>query len=208
MSKLTQGIAPPPLRRPPSKVPHRVRRDSYLCQTIFPPQSTQPACTAIQEETEPVFLSEIFPLRSTPTYPWLTLKITNYPVLSCSFRARGAQAAGGHGPERKQRIDWMYEGPMQTTQDQEAESNEYLMGKEVRPISSTWGCWCWCWSCYCSCSRMPTLFVVVFVVLTLQQYKQWMIFTSQYLAFVCCVHPRTVRRLLQTTKTNETSSSR
>ena len=42
-----------------------------------------------------------------------------------------AQAAGGHGPERKQRIDWMYEGPMQSTQDQQAEANEYLMGKEV-----------------------------------------------------------------------------
>ncbi|CAN0322872.1 unnamed protein product, partial [Hapterophycus canaliculatus] len=26
----------------------------------------------------------------------------------------------------------MYEGPMQSAQDQQAESNEYLMGKEVR----------------------------------------------------------------------------
>lgn len=43
-----------------------------------------------------------------------------------------AQAAGGHGPERKQRIDWMYEGPMQTSQDQQAEADEYLMGKKVR----------------------------------------------------------------------------
>ncbi|CAM9726949.1 unnamed protein product, partial [Laminaria digitata] len=42
------------------------------------------------------------------------------------------QAAGGHGPERKQRIDWMYEGPMQSTQDQQAEANEYLMGKEFK----------------------------------------------------------------------------
>ena len=47
-----------------------------------------------------------------------------------------AQAAGGHGPERKQRIDWMYEGPMQSTQDQQAEANEYLMGKEVRRARS------------------------------------------------------------------------
>lgn len=42
-----------------------------------------------------------------------------------------AQAAGGHGPEKKQRVDWMYEGPMQSTVDQQAEANEYLMGKEV-----------------------------------------------------------------------------
>lgn len=61
------------------------------------------------------------------------MKAKIYPVLSFSLCAPDAQAAGGHGPERKQRIDWMYEGPMQTTQDREAESNEYLMGKEVRP---------------------------------------------------------------------------
>lgn len=47
---------------------------------------------------------------------------------------RNAQAAGGHGPERKQRIDWMYEGPMQTTQDQKAEADEYLLGKEVSSL--------------------------------------------------------------------------
>lgn len=41
------------------------------------------------------------------------------------------QAAGGHGPERKERIDWMYEGPMQSAQDKQAEANEYLLGKEV-----------------------------------------------------------------------------
>lgn len=44
------------------------------------------------------------------------------------------QAAGGHGPERKERLDWMYEGPMQSAADKEAEANEYLLGKEVRGV--------------------------------------------------------------------------
>ncbi|CAM9504672.1 unnamed protein product [Choristocarpus tenellus] len=42
------------------------------------------------------------------------------------------QAAGGHAAERKERIDWMYEGPMQSSQDRQAEANEYLLGKEFK----------------------------------------------------------------------------
>ncbi|CAM9819179.1 unnamed protein product [Discosporangium mesarthrocarpum] len=42
------------------------------------------------------------------------------------------QAAGGHRQERKERIDWMYEGPMQSTQDRQAEAHEYLLGKEFK----------------------------------------------------------------------------
>lgn len=46
----------------------------------------------------------------------------------------GCKAAGGHAPERKERIDWMYEGPMRSAEEKEAEANEYLLGKEVRVL--------------------------------------------------------------------------